>query len=148
MTLDRTETLTDYASLHPLIPAAAKFLSRPDLADLPDGRYEIQGEEVYAMIMRAPGKAEKEAKLEAHNRYIDVQALLSGEEAIGYRLRATCTQPIDEYDQEKDIIFFEDDSDGWIPVKSGQFAIFLPHDAHAPMVSTGDLHKVVVKLAL
>jgi beta-galactosidase beta subunit len=28
------------------------------------------------------------------------------------------------------------------------FAVFVPQDAHAPMVSEGMLHKVVIKVAL
>ena len=34
----------------------------------------------------------------------------------------------------------------WFPLGRGQFAVFFPDDAHAPLAATGSLHKVVIKV--
>jgi YhcH/YjgK/YiaL family protein len=52
------------------------------------------------------------------------------------------------YDADKDIGFFKDQPDSWTPVPPGSFVIFFPQDAHAPLVSSGELHKVVLKIAV
>ena len=39
------------------LEAGLEFLERADLAALPDGRHAIRGDEVYALVMRAPSKA-------------------------------------------------------------------------------------------
>jgi len=36
----------------------------------------------------------------------------------------------------------------WCPVPAGSFAVFFPEDAHAPMVSDGEVHKVILKVAV
>jgi biofilm protein TabA len=51
------------------------------------------------------------------------------------------------YDQESDIQFFADNPDAWIATESGAFVIFFPEDAHMPLISSEQIHKVVVKIA-
>jgi YhcH/YjgK/YiaL family protein len=47
-----------------------------------------------------------------------------------------------------DMQFFTDEPDAWIATKSGTFVIFFPEDAHLPLISSGQIHKVVVKVAV
>jgi beta-galactosidase beta subunit len=44
--------------------------------------------------------------------------------------------------------FFTDPPEAWLPVHNGTFAIFFPEDAHLPLISPGQIHKVVVKVAV
>lgn len=147
MIFDITRRLTQYDSIHHLFPAAAKFLARTDLADLPDGRHDIRGNEIYALITRAVGKARDDAKLEIHNAYIDIQIVLQGTDSIGWKPRSTCMHAISDYDPKNDFQLFSDHPDTWLQVHSGQFAVFFPDDAHAPMVADELLHKIVIKVA-
>ena len=57
-----------------------------------------------------------------------------------------CQKPQGEYDAEKDIEFFEDVPDSYVTVLPGEFAVFFPEDAHAPLIGTGEVHKVVIKV--
>jgi biofilm protein TabA len=148
MILDVIDRLADYCRLHAGFGAARHFLARADLGNLPDGRYEIDGTAVYALVMRAPGKTSDAASLEVHNAYIDIQAVLEGTDTMGWKSRAACKRPQSDYDPGKDLQFFGDRPDAWFAVGAGQFAIFFPEDAHAPMVSDGPIHKVVVKVAV
>jgi YhcH/YjgK/YiaL family protein len=65
---------------------------------------------------------------------------------MGWKPASACSQPTREYDQKADIQFFADEPDAWLATESGAFAIFFPEDAHMPLISQGQIHKVVVKV--
>jgi len=67
---------------------------------------------------------------------------------MGWKSRPLCETPDGDYDADKDVEFFADRPDAWTAVGAGAFAIFFPEDAHAPLVGTGELHKIVVKIAV
>ena len=149
MILDRIEMAEKYAALNPHLIKALGFLKRPDLKNLPIGRHEIDGQNSYAMVIRGQGRGRDKARLEAHRKYIDVQVVLSGVDEIGWKALDLCTSPDNPYDAEKDGLTFGDRPDAWVAVPAGSFAAFFPQDAHAPMGgSAGDIHKVVLKLAV
>ncbi len=148
MILDSLDQSDLYAPLHPLFAKAFAFLRDTDLAALPLGRQEIDGEAVFAIVARDPGRSRQDAPLEAHRKYIDIQVVLAGTDEMGWKSRSRCTSPGAAYDAEADIEFFRDPPDAWAAVGAGQFAIFFPADAHAPLVGEGEIHKVVVKVAV
>ncbi len=146
MIIDTINQLKEYEPLHDLFPLAVKFLKRADLADLPDGKHDISGDDIFAIVARANGKSAEDTQLEVHNKYIDIQVIISGTDSIGWKPRSACTNAVANYDQENDIQFYTEKPDAWIPVGPNQFAMFFPEDAHAPMVSDGLLHKIVIKV--
>jgi biofilm protein TabA len=148
MILDDLKNAERYWSLHPLFREGFRFLARTDLAALASGKYEIQGEQLFALINRDPGRGHAGARLEAHRRYIDIQFLVDGSEEIGWRPTAECRQLTDPYDAERDIMFFADPPHTWIELPVGKFMIFYPEDAHAPLASLGDNLKAVIKVAV
>ena len=148
MILDRLENAALYWKLHPGLEAAFKFLGRADLAALPAGRNEIDGERLYAMVAIGEGRGRDGAKHEAHRRYIDIHYALDGTDEIGWKPTATCVERSDDYDAEQDADLFTEAADAWIALPPGTFAVFFPEDAHAPMAGAGDLHKVIVKVAV
>jgi len=148
MILDALENAHRYLSLNEGFPKAVEFLLRPDLNELPVEKYEIDGGRVYALVAKDPGRKKEDALLETHEKYIDIQLVLAGTDEMGWKPKASCTQPTGEYDKKSDVQFFADDPDAWLPVERGFFVIFFPEDAHMPMISAGHLHKVVVKVAV
>ncbi|MCK5529214.1 MAG: YhcH/YjgK/YiaL family protein [Kiritimatiellae bacterium] len=147
MIFDTINQLDRYKAVHPLFPAAIEFLKRVDLADLPDGKHDISGDDIFAIVARDNGKSANDALLEVHNRYIDIQVILSGVDSIGWKARENCSDAVADFDQDRDIQFYSEEPDTRVEVSAMQFAIFFPEDAHAPMVSDGFLHKIVVKIA-
>lgn len=103
---------------------------------------------MYAIVARDPARAQDKALLEAHRQYVDIQFILSGTDEMGWKPRAACSMPAAGYDAGRDIEFFADRPDVWMPVNPGQFIVFFPEDAHAPLVGTGVIHKIVVKVAV
>lgn len=148
MILDVLENAHRYVALHQGFSQAFEFLKRPDLPELPVNTYEIDGERVYAMVAKETGRKKEDALLETHERYIDIQLVLAGTDTMGWRAKSLCQQPDGEYDPETDLQLFTDEPDVWLPTPSGAFAIFFPEDAHMPLISSGQIHKVVVKIAV
>jgi len=147
MILDILENADRYLIMHKGFAKAIEFLLRPDLKELPVGRYEIDGDRVYAMVSHGPGRRKEDALLETHEKYIDVQLVLAGTDTMGWKPKSSCKQPSGEYDHKSDVQFFADEPDVWLSIESGAFAIFFPEDAHMPLISSGQIHKVVVKIA-
>ena len=148
MILDVLENAHRYFELNKGFAKGFEFLKRPDLKELPADRYEIDGDLVYAIVAKDPGREKEDALLESHEKYIDIQLILVGTDNMGWKPRSLCKQPSGEYDQEADLQFFADEPDAWLATQSGAFAIFFPEDAHMPLISSGQLHKVVVKVIL
>jgi biofilm protein TabA len=148
MILDSLENAHRYGALYKGFPKAVEFLLRPDLKDLPAENYAIDGDRIYAMVAKDSGRSKSDALLEVHERYIDIQLVLAGTDKMGWKSKPACNHPAGNYDNASDIQFFKDTPDIWLPVAPGFFVIFFPQDAHMPMISSGQLHKVVVKVAV
>jgi len=146
--LDRLENAENYTHMHPDFEKAFAFLRQSNLAELPAERYAIDGEKVFCMISKGPGRRRAEAKLEAHRKYIDIQYVIAGSDDMGWKPTADCKLVETPYNAEDDIGFFNDTPDSWTQVPAGSFVIFFPEDAHAPLVSDEEIHKVVVKIAV
>ena len=137
-----------WEKLNPGFAAAFAFLRRKDLGQLANGRHEIASPRLYAMVMREPGRGRSKAKLEAHRRYIDIQYSVTNPDLIGWKSAAACSQPEQPYKEEKDVQHFLDTPDCWVAIAPGNFGIFFPEDAHAPLGAEELVHKVVVKVAV
>ena len=120
-----------YESLHPRFAKAFAFMRRADLADLPCGRYEIDGSNCWAMVQEASLKPlADENKYEVHRAFIDIQAPITGNETFG----VTEPEPkvFDGFNVKKDYVLFRAKGELWT-LKPGEFAIFFPEKgAHAP----------------
>lgn len=148
MILDVLDNADRYLTLNKGFKTAFSFLMRSDLQKLAPGRHEVANDRVFSLVEDAPGRKREHAELESHEKYIDIQLVISGTDMMGWKRKATCTQVSKEYNPGKDIGFFRDTPDVWLPVSAGMYAIFFPEDAHMPMISDGHLRKVIMKIAL
>ncbi len=112
-------------------------------------KYEIQGDDIYAII--ASYNTKEPHKFEAHQEYVDIQCLLEGQEVVESTALNGLTVGT-PYDPEKDVTFYvnTDSRKIFSHLVPGIFIAFFPHDAHMPGVSVGDfpvfVKKVVVKI--
>ena len=140
MIIDKIENSHLYTGLNEKIKKAFDYIRNTDLKNIEPGRYEIDGDNVFALISEYKTKLESNGKLEAHRKYIDVQYVIEGEELIG------CTPLgnqiiLESYKEENDIIFFEGEK-SFTKVSSGMFAIFFPEDVHMPGINVGNISEV------
>lgn len=148
MIIDRLENLDRYVQMHPGFAAAFDLIRNFDFDSAEDGPAEIDGERLTINVLRRDLKTKDAAKMEAHERYVDIQVMVSGNEVFGWKLTDECEQPQAPYDEAKDLILFDDAPDGYWPLLENMFVIFFPEDAHAPMVGEGKVEKLVVKVLL
>ncbi|MBI5745155.1 MAG: YhcH/YjgK/YiaL family protein [Elusimicrobia bacterium] len=144
--LEGAERQTRHA---PGLKAALDFLRRPGAARLPDGRHEIDGEKVFALVQRYSTAAALPPKFEAHRKYIDVQYVAEGAEIVGW-LPLSGVRITEPYDAAKDVCFGL--AENWTPLRleAGELAVLYPEDAHAPRLAAGEpgpVVKIVVKVA-
>jgi biofilm protein TabA len=147
MILDTLAAAKRYERLHLGFGAAFDFL-RSAPAGLVEGRHEIDGERLFAIVAKSAGRGRVGAKLEVHRRYIDIQYCAAGHDVIGWRAQIDCREPEGPFDESRDIQFFADGPAAWLDLPSGMFAIFYPEDAHAPLGGEGEVSKIVVKVAV
>ncbi|HLA84394.1 MAG TPA: YhcH/YjgK/YiaL family protein [Thermoguttaceae bacterium] len=148
MLIDHLQNADRYSVLHPGFADGFAFLRRKDLAKLPDGRHDIDGDRLFAVVSRVSGRGREQSPLEVHRRYIDIQFVVDGEDCIGWLPTSDCRQVSSPFDGEKDLGVFYDPPAKWLTVEPGTFALFYPEDAHAPLAASGHMHKVVVKVAV
>jgi biofilm protein TabA len=146
MILDRLAHAERYFAVHALFARTFQFLR--EIKSPPPERQEIDGAMLYAVISRQGGKPQNEAFLEAHRRYIDVHYCIEGVEHIGWSGIEKCNKADKPYSENDDFMTFANRPEAWVTLTPGSFAVFFPEDAHAPMVSDGIVHKVVVKVAV
>lgn len=146
MVLDKLENAKKYYPLHPGFKKAFEFLKHCKPETLDTGRHTIDGDEIYCNVTKNTGQQKDHAKLEFHNKHIDIQLLINGSEQIGWQSRFDCSQLEKSYDQNNDFGLCANKPKNWIQLYPGMFVIFFPEDLHAPMVSNGVVHKAVIKV--
>ena len=148
MVLDKIENLLQYSNLHLGFTKASEFILGTDFSKLEDGKYSIDGDNIFALLQKYETKDSENAKPETHFKYIDIQYLISGTELMGIALldkQAPITKDI-----KNDIAFYENEV-SFIKFQTGMFAIFFPHDMHMPGIKleeSGTVRKVVIKIKL
>jgi YhcH/YjgK/YiaL family protein len=131
---------------------AVDFLRLCDIHNLPEGRVEIDGDRVFALVQRYETTKADTPKFECHRKYIDVQYIVSGEEVIGWAPieRMTITEA---YDAGRDVCFGTVAKGAWTPLhlQAGQLSVLYPEDGHAPKLpnhAPSPVMKIVVKVAV
>jgi biofilm protein TabA len=148
MILDIISNRGRYGGIGEGIDKALEYLGTTDFTDLEDGRHDIDGDDIYALLFSYDTEPESARSFEAHRKYIDVQYLLSGREIIHWAALQEL-EPAGQYSAEKDIVFLSGDSRARLQLTPGTFALFYPEDAHKPNCAWDGpktVRKVVVKV--
>lgn len=147
MIIDKLSNSHLYSGLGEKFNKAFTYLKETDFSKIELGRYDIDGDNIFALVNEYNTKNENEGKLEAHKKYIDVQFVAKGSELMGYAPLEN-QKVIDEYNEQNDITFFTGDK-SFTKVDEGMFAIFFPTDIHLPGIKFDEksyVKKVVIKV--
>ena len=148
MIADRLANGHRYAALGPRIARAIEFLTHTDLTAAAEGRAEIDGANLYAMVQRYTSKLPADGKWEAHRVYADLQYIVSGEERFGVGAVERFTRGA--YDAEKDFEALAGDGD-FLRLQAGRFVLLWPGEPHMPGMAIDApvaVKKVVVKIKI
>ena len=152
MIYDKLENASVY-SLGPAFEKAIAFV-RSLNADAALGRHEIDGARMYANVMEYETSADRPVRYEVHRKYADLQAVITGSEAVYARIAEGLAVQT-PYNPEKDCEFLAADgkaAETALQLFPGYFTLLFPQDAHMGKGETflgkSKLKKVVVKIAL
>src|SRR5690606_38042218 len=148
--LDSAEFASRYRANPERWQKAFSFLANTDLVSQAPGRYELDGEHLFAIILEYEPKDEADTRFEAHRKYADIQYVIKGRERIGLVPLAT-TELIEPYDEAQDIAFFQSNTNNYQNATPEHFFIFFPDDAHRPGVRVNEgepVKKIVIKVGL
>jgi len=127
---------------------AFKFLERTDLADLPEGKIDLE-EGVFAQIQHYTSIKRDEGFFETHEKYFDIQYVIEGEEMVGVCERDGMVVKT-PYNTERDITFYHDPKAyGEVYLKSGDYITLTPEDVHKPRCQASGpckIKKIVLKV--
>jgi YhcH/YjgK/YiaL family protein len=146
MIVDEIKNAEQYYGLGSRIEAALRYLAQTDFSQVEPDRYDIDGDDVYALVQEYDSKPKSEGFWEAHHQYLDVQYVAAGTEHMGYR-------PVEgmqagEYNKDNDFYKLEGDGE-FYTLRAGYFTILKPQDAHMPgmaIAAPQAVKKVVVKV--
>lgn len=137
MIKDNIKNAKNHYCLSSRVELGLEYLANTDFSAVENGRYPIANDEVFAIVQDYYSKPLSEGKFEAHKKYIDIQYVVEGEELIGVG-KVKDFSEVTKYDSEKDIVFLEQkscESIDFIDLKSNEFAVLMPEDAHMPSIN-------------
>ncbi len=147
MVVDKIININLYKRLSDRIAKGLEVLSGTDFNNLQDGKYEIDGDNIFYLVQRYKTKKASEAKFEAHKKYIDIQAIIKGKEIIGFEYIENLKENVP---YKEDVHFFTNPGDYTeIKLSDGMFTILYPGEGHMPLCNYKKQHdvlKVVVKI--
>ena len=107
----------------------------------PDGEYEVDGPKIFAKVVAYQTSPAEVRQFEAHEKYIDVQVLHTGQERMDITISRKL-EPLGPYDQAEDVVKFETpDTFSSITMEQGMFVVFFPHDIHRPNCNLNGVSK-------
>ncbi|MCC6551237.1 MAG: YhcH/YjgK/YiaL family protein [Ignavibacteriaceae bacterium] len=135
MILDSISNAQIYYPIHFGFSTVFEFLGSNDVTCLEDGKYELDGDDVFLITTTYQTKKFIQDGWESHRRYIDIQLILEGEEIIYYSPLDSLKET-DSYSIEKDYLKLRGEG---VPLvlKPGNFMILFPADGHQPGIQTG-----------
>lgn len=149
MIVDRIENAHLVESLHRRFRQAFAVLADPATAHRPDGRCSVDGDDLYYILQHYTTRPIDQARFESHKKYIDIQALLAGEEIV-YTSPIAGLEVVEPYSEAKDIMFHRVGTPvAQTRLQPGIFCLLYPHDAHLPccqVTCPTPVHKVVFKI--
>lgn len=134
--------------MHPLFKQAFDYIKRTDFDKLPLGRIELDGDRLYINHVDTAGADASTQPLEMHRRYIDIHVLLAGSESIGWKPIEEIENYTQPYAATGDCALSDDRPRFMASLNPGEYCIVFPEDTHAPAISKGEIHKLIVKVLI
>lgn len=148
MIVDNLTNATRYYNLHPLFEKAFNYIVKLDMKSLEDGTTVLEENRLKVAVVSTAMKPTAEAKLETHEKFIDIQIPVTKEETFGWKSLSSLKESETGYDAQNDIEFFRDTPTAYVTLLPEEFVIFFPQDAHAPLIGKGTIRKIIIKIAV
>lgn len=151
MIIDSISNLRHYIGIEEYTQKIQEFIARYEEEQLEDGRYEICGEQLFALVQTFTTKPCEEQRMESHKNYIDLQYVHQGKEAMYWDL-VDRLEVEEDRTPDQDIVFYKKSTPFTrVVVEEKMFAYFLTHDAHRPgcqVDGPNEVTKIVFKIKI
>ena len=144
MYIDKLVNLKNYIKDEKLLSAITDFIANGKTVAY--GKHSLIGDS-FANVIDYESKAFESVKMEAHRKFLDVQVIISGEEAV-LKQDIGSNQPITEYNDVKDVVFYAPKTFDKALLSEGTFGIMFPEDLHQCVAVTSPIpvRKIVFKI--
>ena len=127
---------------------AYDFLRNTDLNALESGKIELE-DGLFCVVFGYETEPASKRRFETHERYYDLQYVISGQESFGLISRSGLEIDI-PYQSETDIAFYKEPLfSGRVALFAGDFIVVAPDEAHKPQCDMEGSHavkKLVIKI--
>lgn len=152
MIIGNMNELIQYKGILKNLDKAIDWVLANDLINLEVGKYTIDGTNIILNRQQYQCKPYSDCKGETHQKFLDLQIVLKGNEGFGYtNLSNTAFLSVtEEYNPTKDVTKYAMKEECTFNMQAGSFAIVFPQDAHKPQIAIDDsiVEKAVVKIAI
>jgi YhcH/YjgK/YiaL family protein len=136
---------------NPVLRTSLNWLAE-HAANAPLGDYRLGEPDWFANVHTYDTRAEPECIWESHAQTADVQYVITGEEGIRWLPTTKLRGPVRTYDDRDRLEWMSPaEITTFLTLRAGMFAIFLPGEAHCPMIALDGpmpVRKAVVKIPL
>lgn len=141
---------SDHSIYPQAIQTALRFLREHDIVHMAPGRYPMDGDNMFAVVVDVDLAEPSAVRPEAHRTYIDIQYWPEAATGFG-TFPLTAASVVTEAKPENDVWYYEAEADeSFLTGRPDSFAIFFPSDVHRPdlcLDKPARIRKCVVKVA-
>lgn len=149
MVIDTLAHAENYYCFGRLYKKAFEWLRDNDICSLELGRYDIEGDDLYALVQEYETRTVDNCEMETHIKYIDIHYIAKGYEYIAYADESKM-RPATHIGREiPDTVLYEKEYNNKIFMEKGDIIIFFLNDAHMPRriaLNPVPVRKVIIKL--
>ncbi|SHJ55643.1 YhcH/YjgK/YiaL family protein [Hespellia stercorisuis] len=133
MIYGNTGQLMTYEFLDSQIQECFEYAKTHDITTFEKGCHAIDGERLFVNVVEYTTTTAEERFWEAHKNYLDVHVMLRGAEQIDVNFIEN--MELKEFVEKDDFLPMEGEKSGSVILKSGDFLICYPPDAHRTAVA-------------
>lgn len=140
MIFGNEKQIADFAFLDEKIKRCLTYVKEHDLWAMEPGRYELDGNRIYMNLEEFTTLAAEGRDFEAHKKYLDIFYIVDGSERVDVNFIENMVQM--DYNKECDRMTLTGEGVCSVVLKTGDFLICYPQDAHRPATFVGEPQKI------
>ena len=153
MIVAKLKDAADYRGICPMLDKALEYLNDEFMNTVGTEATHMEGNDLYATLNLFETQPDEKGFFEAHQKYLDIHAVLSGEERMDIAETSTLTPDETASKPENDFYAFTDKAPAHqsIVLRHGDFLVAFPQDAHrvkGQVNGPSDVRKVVFKIRI
>ncbi|NEZ47460.1 DUF386 domain-containing protein [Clostridium niameyense] len=150
MILDNIKNAGLYYSSDTKIGKALEYLKNKDFSKDEKGVHQVDGDDLYYVVVEYNTKEKENGFWESHKKYIDIHYMISGQEKLLYS-NFNHVEIEKDYDEKVDAYILKGKSEGESILKEGFFMLYFPEDVHMTGIrvnSSEPIRKIIFKVAI